>query len=72
MNMLEQAEVVALTGDRWTSVSNDNHLGVTAVFTDKEQKPQSFALMVSKTQEQRSSEAHADCLHGRTAHSSHG
>src|SRR4029434_3821835 len=31
---LEQAASVALTGDHWTSVSNDNYLGVTAHFID--------------------------------------
>ncbi|KAL6485768.1 hypothetical protein MHYP_G00051600 [Metynnis hypsauchen] len=44
MNMLEKAKCVALTGDHWTSVSNDKYLGVTAHFTGKEWNLQSFAL----------------------------
>lgn len=51
MNVLEQAKDDTLTGDHWTSVSNDNYLGVTALFADKEYNLQSFALTVSKTEE---------------------
>lgn len=58
--MLEQAKDVALTGDHWTSVSNDNYLGVTAHFMDEEWKLQSFALTVSKTEERHYAEACAD------------
>lgn len=57
--MLEQAKDVALTGDHWTSVSND-YLGVTAHFMDEEWKLQSFALTVSKTEERHYAEACAD------------
>lgn len=60
MNMLELAKGVALTGDHWTSVSNDNYLGVTAHFTDKEWHLQSFALTVSKTEERHYAEACAN------------
>ncbi|KAI4892351.1 hypothetical protein NFI96_018662 [Prochilodus magdalenae] len=60
MNMLEQAKCVALTGDHWTSVSNDNYLGVTVHFTDKEWNLQSFALTVSKTETRNYAEACAD------------
>lgn len=51
--MLEQAKDVALTGDHWTSVSNDNCLGVTAHFTDKEWNLQPFTRTVSQTEERR-------------------
>ena len=34
IQLLEQAATVALTGDHWMSVSNDNYLGVTAHFID--------------------------------------
>ncbi|KAI4875619.1 hypothetical protein NFI96_008201 [Prochilodus magdalenae] len=60
MNMLEQAKCVALTGDHWTSVSNDNYLGVTVHFTDKEWNLQSFALTVSKTETRNYAEACGD------------
>ena len=58
--MLEQAKDVALTGDQWTSVSNDNYLGVTAHFTNKEWNLLPFALTVSKTEEQHYDEACTD------------
>ena len=48
--MLEQAKDVALTGDQWTSVSNDNYLGVTVHFIDNAWKLRSFALEVNKTE----------------------
>ncbi|XP_058619761.1 E3 SUMO-protein ligase ZBED1-like [Onychostoma macrolepis] len=60
MNMIEQATQITLTGDHWTSVNNDNYLGVTAHFIDKEWKLQSFALTVSKTEERNYAEACAD------------
>ena len=48
IQLLEQAASVALTGDNWTSVSNDNYLGVTAHFIDNVWKLRSFALEVKK------------------------
>ncbi|KAL3973863.1 KRAB domain-containing zinc finger protein [Sarotherodon galilaeus] len=43
----------AASGDvyHWTSVNNDNYLGVTAHFIDNDWTVQSFALTVSKTEE---------------------
>ena len=49
IQLLEQAASVALTGDNWTSVSNDNYLGVTAHFIDNVWKLRSFALEIKKT-----------------------
>ena len=48
IQLLEQAASVALTGDNWTSVRNDNYLGVTAHFIDNVWKLRSFALKVKK------------------------
>ncbi|XP_063049691.1 E3 SUMO-protein ligase ZBED1-like [Engraulis encrasicolus] len=48
---LEQAEAVSLTGDYWTSVSNDNYLGVTAHYFTRQWELQSHALTVMKTEE---------------------
>ena len=48
IQLLKQAASVALTGDHWTSVSNDNYLGVTAHFIDNVWKLRSFALEVKK------------------------
>ena len=48
MQLLEQAASVALTGDNWTSVRNDNYLGVTAHFIDNVWKLRSFASEVKK------------------------
>ena len=42
--MLEEAADIALTGDHCTSVNNDDYLGVTVHFIDKEWTLQSFAL----------------------------
>lgn len=47
--VLARADHVALTGDHWTSVSNENYLGVTAHLIDSEWKLKSFALTVTKT-----------------------
>ncbi|KAE8295701.1 hypothetical protein D5F01_LYC06636 [Larimichthys crocea] len=58
--MIEQAEHIALTGDHWTSVSNDNYLGVTAHFVDHNWTLQAFALTVSKTEERHYAEACAN------------
>src|SRR4029434_2110438 len=48
IQLLEQAASVALTGDHWTSVSNDNYPGVTAHFIDNVWKLRYFALEVKK------------------------
>lgn len=58
--MLEQAKDVALTGDHWTSVNNNNYLSVTAHFIDKDWILQSFELTVSKTEEQHYAETCAE------------
>lgn len=58
--MPEQAKDVAVTGDHWTSVSNNSYWGITAHFTDKEWTLQLFALTVSETAEGRYAEARAD------------
>ncbi len=51
MNLLQNANAVALTGDHWTSVSNQNYLGVTAHHIDTDWKLLSFALTVKHTEE---------------------
>ena len=51
IQLLEQAASVALTGDNWTSVRNDNYLGVTAHFIDNVWKLRSFALEVKKNRD---------------------
>src|SRR4029434_7799989 len=43
---LEQAATVTLTGDHWTSVSNDNYLGITAHLIDNVWKLRYFSLEV--------------------------
>ena len=48
---LASAEYVALTGDHWTSVSNDNYLGVTAHHITITWELKSFALTVMKSEE---------------------
>src|SRR4029434_8362529 len=48
IQLLEQAATFALTGDYWTSVSNDNYLGVTAHFIDNVWKLRYFSLEVKK------------------------
>ena len=53
IQLLEQAASVALTGDNWTSVRNDNYLGVTAHFIDNVWKLRSFALEVKKKKHSR-------------------
>ena len=48
IQLLEQAATVTLTGDHWTSVSNDNYLGVTAHLIDNVWKLRYFSLEVKK------------------------
>ena len=48
IQLLKQAASVALTGDHWTSVSNDNYLGVTAHLIDNVWKLRYFSLEVKK------------------------
>nr|XP_014267406.2 zinc finger BED domain-containing protein 1-like [Maylandia zebra] len=57
---LVQVRNVARTGDHWTSVNNNNYLGLTAHFIDYDWTMQSFALTVSKTEERHYAEACAD------------
>ncbi|KAJ8333570.1 hypothetical protein SKAU_G00415780 [Synaphobranchus kaupii] len=57
---LERTKAVALTGDYWTSLSNQNYLGVTAHFFDPEWKLQSYALTVMKTEERHFANAVAE------------
>ena len=60
IQLLEQAASVALTGDNWTSVRNDNYLGVTAHFIDNVWKLRSFALEVKKKQARHTAEEFID------------
>ncbi|XP_060792633.1 E3 SUMO-protein ligase ZBED1-like [Neoarius graeffei] len=48
---LGQTDIVALTGDYWTSLSNENYLGVTAHYFTPQWELQSHALTVMKTEE---------------------
>ncbi|XP_060792592.1 E3 SUMO-protein ligase ZBED1-like [Neoarius graeffei] len=52
-----EARCVALTGDHWTSVNNDNYLGVTVHLIDASWEFHSFALGVMKTEERHFAEA---------------
>ncbi|XP_055065255.2 E3 SUMO-protein ligase ZBED1-like [Misgurnus anguillicaudatus] len=52
-----EASCVALTGDHWTSVNNDNYLGVTVHLIDASWELHSFALGVMKTEERHFAEA---------------
>ncbi|XP_048014184.1 E3 SUMO-protein ligase ZBED1 [Megalobrama amblycephala] len=52
-----EARCVALTGDHWTSVNNDNYLGVTVHLIDASWELHSFALGVMKTEERHFAEA---------------
>ena len=56
-NDLAATKHVALTGDHWTSVSNDNYLGVTAHLITNEWKLKSFTLTCMKTEERHFAEA---------------
>ena len=53
IQLLEQAATVTLTGDHWTSVSNDNYLGVTAHLIDNVWKLRYFSLEVKKKKHSR-------------------
>ncbi|XP_062289696.1 E3 SUMO-protein ligase ZBED1-like [Scomber scombrus] len=53
LKLLQSANVVALTGDLWTSVSNQNYLGVSAHHIDTNWTLLSFALTVRQTEETR-------------------
>src|SRR4029434_3340795 len=53
IQLLEQAASVALTGDNWTSVRNDNYLGVTVRFIDNVWKLRYFALEVKKNKKKK-------------------
>uniref|UniRef100_A0A3B3Q6P6 HAT C-terminal dimerisation domain-containing protein n=1 Tax=Paramormyrops kingsleyae TaxID=1676925 RepID=A0A3B3Q6P6_9TELE len=57
---LAHANHVALTGDHWTSISNDNYLGVTARIIDCDWKLTSFALTVLKSVTRHYSDACAE------------
>ena len=57
-NDLAATKHVALTGDHWTSVSNDNYLG--AHLITNEWKLKSFTLMCMKTEERHFAEACAE------------
>src|SRR4029434_3826617 len=56
-NDLAATKHQALTGDHWTSVSNDNYLGVTAHLITDEWKLKSFTLTCMKTEELHFAEA---------------
>src|SRR4029434_10453225 len=56
-NYLAAKKHQALTGDHWTSVSNDNYLGVTAHLITDEWKLKSFTLTCMKTEELHFAEA---------------
>ena len=49
MRKREVKQDVVLTGDHWTSVSNNNYFGVTAHTMNDDWKLKSFALSVPKT-----------------------
>ena len=59
-NDLAATKHVALTGDHWTYVSNDNYLGVTAHLIIDEWKLKSFTLTCMKTEERHFAEACAE------------
>nr|XP_055037062.1 E3 SUMO-protein ligase ZBED1-like [Misgurnus anguillicaudatus] len=52
-----EARCVALTGDNWTSVNNDNYLGVTVHLIDASWELHSFTLGVMNTEEHHFAEA---------------
>ncbi|XP_038594769.1 zinc finger BED domain-containing protein 4-like [Micropterus salmoides] len=55
--VLAQVNHIALTGDHWTSVNNNNYLGVTAHFISDTWELKSFALTILKTEERHFAEA---------------
>ncbi|TRY82969.1 hypothetical protein DNTS_033317 [Danionella cerebrum] len=55
--VLAQVNYIALTGDHWTSVSNNNYLGVTAHYINDTWELKSFALTILKTEERHFAEA---------------
>ncbi|KAL7389051.1 hypothetical protein ABVT39_025546 [Epinephelus coioides] len=55
--LLAQAPCIALTGDHWTSVNNQNYLGVTGHLIDDKWQLHSFALGVVKTEERHFADA---------------
>ncbi|RXN29914.1 zinc finger BED domain-containing 1-like protein [Labeo rohita] len=55
--VLAQVNYIALTGDHWTSVSNNNYLGVTAHYISDTWELKSFALTIIKTEEHHFAEA---------------
>ncbi|KAJ8375518.1 hypothetical protein SKAU_G00060980 [Synaphobranchus kaupii] len=57
MELLAQAPFIALTGDHWTSVNNQNYLGVTGHLIDNKWQLHSFALGVVKTEERHFADA---------------
>lgn len=57
---LGQTNMVALTGDYWTSLSNHNYLGVTAHYFNPQWELQSHALTVMKTEERHFANACAE------------
>ncbi len=57
VNQLAEGTFIALTGDHWTSVSNQNYLGVTAHLIDDNWHLHSFTLGVLKTEERHFAEA---------------
>ena len=59
-NDLAAAKHVALTGDHWTSVSNDNYLGVTAHLITNKWKLKSFTLTCMTIEECHFAEACAE------------
>ncbi|XP_014455781.1 E3 SUMO-protein ligase ZBED1 [Alligator mississippiensis] len=60
LELLKNAQAVALTGDHWTSLSNHSYLGVTAHLIDAAWRLQSFALTAVYTEERHYAEACAE------------
>ncbi|XP_019380299.1 PREDICTED: chromosome alignment-maintaining phosphoprotein 1 isoform X4 [Gavialis gangeticus] len=60
LELLKNAQAVALTGDHWTSLSNHSYLGVTAHLIDAAWRLQSFALTATYTEERHYAEACAE------------
>nr|XP_025038056.1 zinc finger BED domain-containing protein 1-like [Pelodiscus sinensis] len=60
LELLRNAPAVALTGDHWSSSSNQNYLGVTAHLIDTAWTLQSFAVTVIPTEERHYAEACAE------------